>query len=280
MSTPFKIAIVGHGFVGKAVRHGFDLPMNDITIIDPREGTSVEDLYDKDIDFAFICVPTPMSDTGKIDSSIVVDVINKLYDNSKCLVVLKSTVTPDIVQELSDKAPSRFVYNPEFLTEANAEEDFINATFNVFGGLFEPTVDVAYLYDNNSKCVNAKSIHVSAVEASFIKYTINTFLSTKVTFFNQLKDQVDKFDQANYDVISEAVKHDPRIGNSHMMVPGPDGRRGFGGACFPKDTNAFHYFSGGEFDLLKKVLDVNSSYRLQYELDDREKEQNVKFGGL
>src|SRR6056300_53710 len=98
MSTPFKIAIVGHGFVGKAVRHGFDLPMNDITIIDPREGTSVEDLYDKDIDFAFICVPTPMSDTGKIDSSIVVDVINKLYDNSKCLVVLKSTVTPDIVQ--------------------------------------------------------------------------------------------------------------------------------------------------------------------------------------
>ena len=264
MSTPFKIAIVGHGFVGKAVRHGFDLPMNDITIIDPREGTSVEDLYDKDIDFAFICVPTPMSDTGKIDSSIVVDVINKLYDNSKCLVVLKSTVTPDIVQELSDKAPSRFVYNPEFLTEANAEEDFINATFNVFGGLFEPTVDVAYLYDNNSKCVNAKSIHVSAVEASFIKYTINTFLSTKVTFFNQLKDQVDKFDQANYDVISEAVKHDPRIGNSHMMVPGPDGRRGFGGACFPKDTNAIiktGQRNNVDLSILKEAVEYNSKIR-------------------
>ena len=273
-----KIAVVGCGFVGNAVAVGFDLPHNQITKIDPRLGNSVEDLYNTDVEFAFIAVPTPMSDTGEINSSIVEDVAVKLFDHTKAVVILKSTVTPDIVNRLAKQYPTRFVYNPEFLTEANAEEDFINASFNIFGGNLRSTLRVAELYEYSSKCVNAASIYMTATEASFVKYTINTFLSTKVTFFNQLKDQTDRFDDVSFSTVTDAVKLDPRIGGSHMMVPGPDGRRGFGGACFPKDTNAFRHFSGGDFDLLEKVLDINTNYRLQYELDDREKEQNVKFG--
>ena len=275
--SELNLAVVGHGFVGKAVSFGFDTDNVKQHIIDPNYDTSVEDLYDVDVDVAFVCVPTPMSDTGRIDDSIVLDVTQKLIANTDAIVVLKSTVTPEIVDTLQQLAKDRFVYNPEFLTEANAEEDFVNATFNVFGGASYPCAEVAGMYSGYSKCVGASAIFMKATEASFVKYTINTFLSTKVTFFNQLKDQTDKMG-CDFETIKSAVSLDPRIGNSHMMVPGPDGRRGFGGACFPKDTNAFNYFSGGEFDLLKKVLDINSGYRLQYDLDDREKEQNVKFG--
>lgn len=272
-----KLGIVGHGFVGKAVEFGFNTPKVDIEIADPRRGTSVDDLS-KDLDVVFVAVPTPMGDSGEIDASIVTDVVETLLEETKALILLKSTVTPDIVDRLSRLDLKRFIYNPEFLTEANAEEDFVNSTFNVIGGDMASALTVASIYEKYSKCTNAQPVFTTAVEASFVKYTINTFLSTKVTFFNQLKDQVDRFDNANFSNISSVVKLDPRIGGSHMQVPGPDGRRGFGGACFPKDTNAFHHFSGEEFDLLKKVLDINSAYRLQYELDAREKEQNVKFG--
>jgi UDPglucose 6-dehydrogenase len=273
-----KLAVVGHGFVGKAVSFGFDTKLVDQIAIDPNYGNSVEDLYGADsLDVAFVCVPTPMSNTGRIDDSIVVDVTEKLIRNTECLVVLKSTVTPEIVARLAEMSPKRFVYNPEFLTEARANKDFVEAKFNIFGGDLEACAAVASMYQNYSKMADPQNVFVSATEASFIKYTINTFLSTKVTFFNQLKDLTDKHG-CNFDAIVGAVKLDDRIGNSHMSVPGPDGRRGFGGACFPKDTNAMHYFSEGQFDLLKKVLDINSAYRLQYDLDEREKEQNVKFG--
>lgn len=272
------MAVVGHGFVGQAVSHGFDTANVTLVAVDPKYGNKVEDLYYAEtMDVAFVCVPTPMSDTGRIDDSIVVDVTEKLINNTNCLVVLKSTVTPEIVARLAEMSPKRFVYNPEFLTEARANEDFVEAKFNIFGGDLEPCAAVASMYQNHSKMTDPQNVFVSAVEASFVKYTINTFLSTKVTFFNQLKDLTDSLG-CNFNNIIDAVKLDDRIGTSHMSVPGPDGRRGFGGACFPKDTNAFHYFSGGEFDLLKKVLDINSGYRVQYDLDAREREQNVKFG--
>ena len=70
---------------------------------------------------------------------------------------------------------------------------------------------------------------------------------------------------------------DQRIGNSHITVPGPDGRKGYGGACFPKDTNAFSRFAEGDFSLLDLVIKENNKYRSEYKLDDREKEQNVVY---
>ena len=80
-----------------------------------------------------------------------------------------------------------------------------------------------------------------------------------------------------YNVISNVIGSDPRIGHSHMQVPGPDGRKGFGGACFPKDTAAFNAFSEGSFSVLEKVIQENNKYRDQYELDAREKEQNIVY---
>jgi UDPglucose 6-dehydrogenase len=274
-----NIAIVGHGFVGQAVEYGFEHKLVNATLIDPKYNTSVEDLYDKDIQAAFVCVPTPMSDDGKIDASIVEDVTRKLIDNTNALVILKSTVTPEIVKSLAEIDEYRFVYNPEFLTERNAKDDFVKADFHVFGGHDVPVTQAEGLYYTYSKCFMYNTWVCSAVEASFVKYAINTFLATKVTFFNQLKDQTDKFG-CNFEDITDIISQDRRIGSSHMQAPGPDGKRGFGGACFPKDTNAMARFSNGEFSLLKNVLTINSEYRKLYELDEREKEMNVTFGDI
>ena len=71
---------------------------------------------------------------------------------------------------------------------------------------------------------------------------------------------------------------DSRIGSSHTKVPGFDGKQGYGGACFPKDTLAITKYTN-KLTLLEKAIIINNDYRLQYELDDREKEQNVKYNG-
>lgn len=280
-----KIGIVGHGFVGKAVNYAFNTAKVEFTIADPRIGTSVEDIAANNCDVVFVAVPTPMGDCGVIDGSIVYSVVSELMHKTSTLIVLKSTVTPEIISSITMMDNhDRFVYNPEFLTEANANQDFVNATFHVIGGSANNFDKLVKVYKNYSRCVHFNFHHVSVTEASFIKYTINTFLATKVTFFNQLYDTVAKWD-CSYDTIAKVVSQDPRIGKSHMQVPGPDDRRGYGGACFPKDTTAFYNFArtgDGEtgLTLLKKAIDINTQYRVQYALDEREKEQNVKFGDV
>lgn len=268
-----NIAIVGHGFVGKGVEYGF--AENNLQIIDPAlYGNSVDNV-NKDTVVSFVCVPTPFGENGEINASIVVDVVEKLLKNNDGLVVIKSTVIPSIVDQLSAKS-KRVIYNPEFLTERNAQMDFINPPMNIFGGNPNATKWLEEIYQTNSKCKPAPSYHMTALEASFVKYGINSFLATKVLWFNQYKDLVDAHG-GNYDTIIKAIGADPRIGASHSQVPGPDGRRGYGGACFPKDTNALAAFGGDMVSLLALAIEKNNEYRSQYELDDREKEQKVVY---
>ena len=270
-----NIAIVGHGYVGKAVEYGFNTRKNKLTLIDPAlYGNSVEDI-DK-CDIAFVCVPTPFGADGSIDASIVIDVTNKLIENTTGLIVIKSTVIPSIVKKLSEEN-SRVIYNPEFLTERNALEDFVNPPMHIFGGESKATETLQELYEKYSRCKPAPVYHMSAQDAAFVKYGINSFLATKVMWFNQYKELID-YHGADYDSIISAVGTDPRISHSHTQVPGPDGRCGFGGACFPKDTNALASFAGQDhLSILKLVISENNNIRSQYELDDREKEQKVVY---
>lgn len=265
-----KILIVGHGFVGKAVDYGFTHPQVEKTIIDPKYGTSVDQINPVEYECAFVCVPTPMSSTGAIDSSIIDNVVNNLR---QCpLVIVKSTVTPDIVS----KWPDNVVYNPEFLTEKSAAEQFVNPQFHIFGGPRALTKRTQWLYENYSLCNIVHCLHMSVEEASFVKYTINSFLALKVIFFNQLYEAINQTD-ANFATVIKAVGMDSRIGPSHTKVPGFDGKLGFGGACFPKDTAAFINYNNC-LTLLQEAVTINNKYRAQYELDDREKEQNITYG--
>ena len=257
MEAVKKIAIIGHGYVGKAVAYGFDTPHIEQCLIDPIYGTEVDSLAGKNMDVAFVCVPTPMGKNGKIDASIVVDVVAKLkhFDG---IIAVKSSVTPDIMRQLAQN--EKVVYNPEFLREKSALEDFINAAMLVLGGKAEYTAQIQSLYEKYSRCQPCPVYHMTVQEASFVKYGINSFLATKVVWFNQFKDLADQY-QANYDTIIQAMCADGRIGHSHLQVPGVDGKKGFGGACFPKDTKAFAAMGGEMLSILDAAISANDQYR-------------------
>ena len=269
-----KITIIGHGFVGKAIDYAFQ---DDVKkqIIDPKYDVHLHDVR-LAADVTFVCVPTPMHEDGQCDVSILEDVLSKITQRRSGLIVVKSTVPPDQIENLfRGSAKHRIVYNPEFLTEKNANEDIINPFVHIFGGNIEQTQKLESFYRDYSICKPCPVFHMSPTDASFVKYGINTFLATKVTFFNELYDTIKDFG-GNYGRIANAIGTDPRIGHSHTRVPGFDGKRGFGGACFPKDVSAFINFTT-HMPLLEYVMDRNNKYRSEYEKDDREKEQNIQY---
>ena len=276
-----KIGIVGYGFVGKAVDYGFKRDIEKI-IIDPKLDTSISNLKYHNPEFIFICVPTPMNSDGNQDSSIIEQVlaeINKEFSES--VVIVKSTVLPSIIEKLS-KSHKHFVYNPEFLREKTANEDFVSANSLILGGESKDLKRVAELYNNHSDCKITDVHETDIISASLVKYSINTFLASKVIFFNQLYDIYKALTpDIKWDEFITMINSDKRIGESHMDVPGHDGRLGFGGACFPKDTAALLSLSKDmdkEFSLLKEVIRINNNIRMQYnELDEREKEQGVNY---
>lgn len=276
-----KIGIVGYGFVGKAVDYGFKRDIEKI-IIDPKLDTSIGNLKYHNPEFIFICVPTPMNSDGNQDSSIIEQVLVEINkDFSESIVIIKSTVLPNIIEKLS-KSHKHFVYNPEFLREKTANEDFVNANSLILGGESDDLKRVTELYKNHSNCKIDDIYETDVISASLVKYSINTFLASKVIFFNQLYDIYKALTPAiKWDEFITMINSDKRIGESHMDVPGHDGRLGFGGACFPKDTAALLALSKDidkEFSLLKEVIRINNSIRMQYnELDEREKEQGVNY---
>ena len=174
------------------------------------------------------------------------------------------------------------VINPEFLRDKHANEDFINSEIIVFGGEKENCKKLAKFYENHTKCKCKDYVFTDSISASLIKYTINSFLALKVVFFNELKSVFDNLNSQNdWLKLINAVSKDKRIGDSHMNVPGPDGRYGFGGPCFPKDVKALIEYSkevGSELSLLNKANTINNNIRAQYnDVTVREKEQNIKF---
>jgi len=276
-----KVAIVGFGFVGKALFYSLRDTTDSIKI-DPQLNTSISDLQLYNPNIIFICIPTPMKDDGSQDINAVyeaIDEINGLLD--KPLIVIKSTVLPSYASEIHEKY-SNTVFNPEFLREKYANEDFINSESIIFGGTKQNCLKASSFYKQHTNCIQQNHIFTDVISACLIKYSINSYLATKVVFFNELKKIFEKTGSSeNWDKFIDHISSDTRIGKSHMSVPGPDGRYGFGGACFPKDTAALHKFSeslNAEFMLLKKAININNNIRSEYnDLIDREKDQNIKY---
>ena len=278
-----KIGIIGYGFVGKALEAGLN---DDVKVIkiDPKLNTQIKDLVNFEPNAIFICVPTPMNEDLSQDTSIIKNVLIDLKNlNLESLVVLKSTVLPDHIQEIENIFPS-FVYNPEFLREDHAIEDFISSKLIVLGGEKASSDLLANIYKHHSRCLCTDFVYTDPTAASLIKYTINSFLATKVTFFNELNALFNKSGTSeSWDSFIDAISKDKRIGSSHMNVPGHDGRFGFGGACLPKDSNAFSIYAenkDNELNVLKTAISTNNNIRASYNvLTNRELEQNIKFKG-
>jgi len=241
-SASYSIGIIGNGFVGSAILHGFILHVEDIIIYDkdPKRSThSMKELVYKS-DVIFVCVPTPMFESGECDLSIVESVIEEMSHHAiinKRVIVIKSTVVPGTVESLAKKYPKmNFVFNPEFLTERKARLDFINTSRIVLGSNKTLACDIVEsLY--KLRFPYTQVIKTDFGTAQLIKYMANCFFATKVSFMNEMY-QVCEAIGGNWDSALKGFITDGRIGNSHIDVPGHDGDLGFGGKCFPKDLNA------------------------------------------
>ena len=188
---------------------------------------------------------------------------------------------PKYVEEIS-KVCRNLVINPEFLRENYAEEDFINSEIIILGGEENNCKKLSYFYKNHTRCICKEHVITDYKSASLIKYTINSFLALKVVFFNEMKSVFKNLNtETKWLDFINALSKDKRMGSSHMNVPGPDGRYGFGGPCFPKDVSALLEYSkeiGNELSLLKKANAINNNIRAKYnDLTIREIEQNIKY---
>tara|TARA_R100001509_G_scaffold126322_1_gene79787 strand:+ start:1767 stop:2609 length:843 start_codon:yes stop_codon:yes gene_type:complete len=260
-----NIGIVGQGFVGTAVREGLKKHFNIQTYdYDLNKATcnTLEDLVNKS-EVIFVCLPTPMLKNGQCDIAIVEDTIMKIDQiGKKRTIVIKSTVPPGTCA-LFEKCCQNIsiVFNPEFLTEANFIEDFKNQKRIIVGGERPASTMVKNIF--RKAFPQTPIIKTSSTVAECVKYFTNTFLATKVSFANEFKQICNSID-VDYDKVLEYALYDERIGKTHLSVPGPDGKLGYGGSCFPKDVNALIYFCnsiGIEPSVLESVWKKNLEVR-------------------
>jgi len=259
-----SIACIGNGFVGGSLttcfaERGFDVYVYDkaekLASGGKRYGLSflIEDVatlvkgcegLPNFSGVYFVCVPTPMYEDGSADLRIVESVLAELAAQpGERVAVVKSTVPPGSTEKWNkrfNKDGLFVVFNPEFLTEANALDDMRNQNRIVLGGPRPHINKVKQIFQTAFPKVPL--IKTSSTTAEMVKYTTNCFLATKVAFANEIAQICEKLDanglNIDYDKVIEYSKYDTRLGNSHWAVPGPDGSRGFGGHCFPKDINA------------------------------------------
>ena len=211
--------------------------------VGPKEGKKFSGVY-------FVCVPTPMYEDGSADLTVVESVLEELATiPGERIAVVNSTVPPGSTDRWNKKYNDQGLYvifNPEFLTEANAVNDMREQNRIVLGGPRPYINTVRNIFQRAFPKVPI--IKTGSTTAEMVKYVTNCFLAVKVSFANEIAQICESLDKdgynIDYDKVVEYAKFDKRIGDSHWSVPGPvpthDGRyvRGFGGHCFPKDINA------------------------------------------
>ena len=276
-----NIGIIGKGFVGSAVQFGFSPNTGcdaEVRVYDKDPSKSVNTLEDtvNESDFIFLSVPTPYNKDGSINIDIVDSALNDISEivdenkqvfelslRAKSVVLLRSTVTPGTTAKLQKKYKNlNIVFNPEFLTERSAKFDFINQSRFILGGDDYCVDKVEELFKWRFG-ETTPIIKTNYETAELIKYMGNCYFATKVSFLNEMRQIADRCG-VDWDKAIEGFVRDGRIGHSHLAVPGPDGRFGFGGSCFPKDIQAIINFAeelGVEPDVLKGVWNKNLEVR-------------------
>jgi len=272
--VPINLGIIGYGFVGQAVANGFQVASSGkdtIRYYDKyKETESLENVVKKS-EFIFICLPTPMKDNESgIDLSIIYEVVGELTkftDHTDKIVVIKSTVTPGTTDSLEKKYPkTKFSFNPEFLTEANFLEDFLNADHTVIGAnndLVSRSVSVIY----RQRFPKTKIFQTDPTTAELVKYFANAFLALKVTFANFFYDYCQKVG-VKYEEVKKMAAFDPRIVDKHLEVTT---QRGFGGKCFPKDLVAImgeFKKAGVDVSLLETMWKYNKKIRKVHDWEE------------
>lgn len=244
-----KIIIAGYGFVGRA-HEAILKSKHNVHVYDPYLGYTE---IPKDADAMIVCVSTPPRPDGSCETANVRDVI-ELIPNIP--VLIKSTISLEGWETINAAFGSRLAFSPEFLRAATAEEDFRNTKHLYFGGAnLDLWINIfSEVFEDLSATVK------NVEELILIKYFRNSFLATKVAFFNQIYDLC-KNANIDYDSVAQGVADDARIGSSHIQVTD---NRGFGGHCFPKDTSAVvktgqHYNT--DLSLISEAIRYNRRIR-------------------
>ena len=234
-----KVGVIGNGFVGEAISFAFS-SISEMYIFDTDPSRSLSDINSvHKCDYVFVCVPTPMYEDGSQDLSYVENVFEKATE--KPVYILKSTVLPGTTEKLSKKYPSfKIIFSPEFLTERSAKLDMLTQSRIILGGDFKLTEKAKSLFNQRFKIKNI--IQTDSKTAELTKYMNNTFFATKVSIMNEFKLLCDKIG-ANWEDALRGFVSDGRIGDSHLNVPGHDGKLGYGGTCFPKDVSSLLFYS-------------------------------------
>lgn len=266
------ISVIGQGFVGGSLttvlsERNFDIFVYDKSGKIAAGGKSFPNIFlEKEQDrielflkeceqmqefsrIYFVCLPTPMNEDGSADLSIVEEVLEKLASiPGERIAIVKSTVPPGSTAGWNKKFADQnlhVVFNPEFLTEANAIDDMRNQNRIVLGGEQPWVQKVKILFENAFPEVPV--LQTSSTNAEMIKYVTNNFLALKVSFANEIYQICQSLSDSglniNYDDVINFARYDERLGSSHWKVPGPDGDFGYGGHCFPKDINAMIHLS-------------------------------------
>ena len=237
-----NIGIIGQGFVGNAVYQKFKNYYNVLTFdLQVKLCNSTIEEINKHCNIIFVCLPTPMSKSGKCFTGIVENTLKDLevlasMDQTEKIVVVKSTVPPGTTKKWNEQFKFiTVVFNPEFLTEANAVSDYENQNRFILGGPRPASTTLKPIFAKVFP--KAKIIKTNSSYAEMVKYITNSFLATKVSFANEMYE-ICQYLEIDYDKVIEYAQYDERLGTSHWAVPGPDGDFGYGGHCFPKDVKA------------------------------------------
>ena len=249
-----KILICGYGFVGKA--HALALSCggyNEVHIYDPAYDIYKERLANPDA--VVICVSTPQRENGKCDINNVYDCIANVEDDD-VPILIKSTISLEGWRFLLKEFPNKKItFSPEFLRAAFAYEDFKKQEVVYLGGgdnIFWASL-FSLMLGVKVECADPEVLILT-------KYMRNSFLALKVAFFNQVYDLCEAAD-VDFNRVRELTASDPRIGDSHSYM---NLERGFGGHCFPKDTNAIVKTAaeyGYNFSILEEAIYYNEGIR-------------------
>jgi len=255
-----NIGLIGYGVVGKAAAATLSTSFKLIKYDKYQNLDKFQDL--KSCEFIFIMVPTPFDcENNVVDLSAVEESLERLADiNYKKNVIIKSTVPPGSSSQYSHNYNFEIIFNPEFLRESTTPNaDFENQDTIVIGTSKKSVFDSVKKMYQNVAIDHAKYYHTSTTEAEMIKCAQNTMLASRVALANMIFDACQE-NNINYQNVKKIAFDNFEILGPHMtQVPGPDGNRGFGGKCLPKDIRAFSTVHDSE--LLRTIIKYNDSLR-------------------
>lgn len=243
-----NVGIVGCGVIGGVMKRWIEEnnPNCSFLISDPPKGFN-DDLTNADVVFISIHIPT--EDDGTQDLTLLKSIIKNLPDKP---IFIRTTLLPGTCDKLSKEFNKKVYFMPEFLTERTAYEDFCKQPM-IFAGETELLKSIF---------VGKHYIEMSNLEAEITKYSHNVFGAVKVTYFNGIHEICEKYG-CNYENVRKGTLSSGYINEPHTAVPGPDGKFGYGGKCFPKDVNAFAEFCKDNTlaDMLNATIKMNGKFR-------------------